>query len=193
MMKFYLDITLLPNVEANLGFLWQKVYQQLHLALVATKTTEGNSNFAVSFPRYNDKVFPFGDKLRLFGPTHDQLQELDIGKWLSRLTDYNHCTSIKEVPESVNRFSRFKRVQFDTNVERMARRRMKRKNETLEQALAHYKGFAQHQSDLPFVMMNSLSRGEKFMLFIERELLDEPKEGQFSCYGLSATATVPWF
>jgi len=33
-MKWYIDLTLLPESEIPIYFLWEKVYQQLHLALV---------------------------------------------------------------------------------------------------------------------------------------------------------------
>ena len=213
-MKYYLDITLLPDAEANLGFLWQKVYQQLHLALVEMKTTDNKSKIAVSFPQYaNNKLskegkdnFPLGDKVRLFAATQEQLQQLDMAKWLSRLTDYTHATSIKEVPVSADKFVYFKRKQFDSNVERLARRRAKRKNESFEQALQYFNNFKDQQSKLPFVNMMSLSSNKnlnfseikKFRLFIEIEIAKELSVGDFNCYGLSSRelskqATVPWF
>ena len=187
-MKYYLDITLLPDTEISFGFLWEKVYQQVHIALA-----ENKSAIAVSFPEYDDKTFPLGNKLRLFASTQSQLQQLDIGKWLNRLTDYCHYTSIKEAPQSVNTFVRFKRVQFDTNIERLARRRAKRKGESFEQAMKHFFGFKGQESKLPFINMTSLSKNERFRLFIKKEIIDQATTGEFNCYGLSKTATVPWF
>jgi len=192
-MKYYLDITLLPDAEANLGFLWQKVYQQIHLALVENKLAEKQSAIAVSFPEYGNKNFPLGSKLRLHSQTQEQLQQLDIGKWLNRLTDYTHFKSIKEVPSTVNQFARFKRKQFDTNAERLARRRARRKGESLEQALNYFEGFTDKETNLPFLNMKSLTNGDQFKLFIEREILDKAENGVFGCYGLSAGASVPWF
>ena len=32
-----------------------------------------------------------------------------------------------------------------------------------------------------------------FKLIIDREILEEPEQGVFNCYGLSKTASVPWF
>jgi len=191
-MRHYLDITLLPDGEANIGFIWQKVYGQLHLALVEQQAINGHSVIAASFPEYSDNVFPLGRKLRLFSKTREQLQKLNLAKWLNRLTDYTHCTSIKEVPP-VKQYACFKRVQFDSNIERLARRRAKRKGESLEEALMHYSGFKEQQSKLPFVNMQSLSKGERYRLFIEQEIVEQEKEGLFSCYGLSKTAAVPWF
>lgn len=192
-MKYYLDITLLPDAEANIGFIWQKLYGQLHLALVEQQTENGNSTIAVSFPEYRNNTFPLGSKLRLLASAEEQLRQLNLTKWLNRLSDYTHCTSIKEVPASVTKHARFRRVQFDTNVERLARRRMKRKGGTLEEALAHYAGFNDQQSNLPFVNIQSLSKDERFRLFIDQDILDQAEGGEFNCYGLSKTATVPWF
>lgn len=192
-MKYYIDITLLPDAEANLGFLWQKVYQQLHLALVENKVSEKQSAIAVSIPDYGGNGFPLGCKLRLLAQHQEQLQQLDMGKWLNRLTDYTHITSIKNVPTSVSQFAQFKRKQFNTNSERLARRRVKRKEESLEQALKHYAGFTDQETHLPFINIKSLSKGGQFRLFIEREVFANSEEGTFNCYGLSQGATVPIF
>ncbi len=196
-MKYYLDITLLPDAEANLGFLWQKVYQQIHIALAENKTANGNSTIAVSFPEYGSKFFPLGTKLRLFAETQEQFNKLNAPQWLNRLSDYTHCTTIKEVPPSVDKFVCFKRKQFDTNIERLARRRAKRKSETLEEAMAHYVGFKDEESKLPFINMESLSEKKKFRLFIQQEIVAEAVVGEFNCYGFSFAnaerrATVPW-
>ncbi|MBL6987684.1 MAG: type I-F CRISPR-associated endoribonuclease Cas6/Csy4, partial [Methylobacter sp.] len=97
-MKHYCDITLLPDAEANLGFLWQKVYQQIHLALVENKVGENHSLVAVSFPEYGSKAFPLGNKLRLLAEEATWLEGLNLSKWLNRLSDYCHYTSIKPIP-----------------------------------------------------------------------------------------------
>jgi len=202
-MKYYLDITLLPDAEANIGFLWQKVYQQVHLALVENKIAENQSAIAVSFPKYGDKKFPLGDKLRLFSKNQQQLEQLNMGKWLNRLTDYTHCTSIKEVPLSVNQFVCFKRKQFKSNLLKEAARRAKYKNESLEQAIVHFQDYKK-ECTLPFIVIESLSTNKVnadrsiFKLFIEQKLSEQASVGEFSCYGLShrdlnRTATVPWF
>ena len=98
------------------------------------------------------------------------------------------------MPSTVNQFVYFKRKQLDTNIERMARRRMKRKGETIDQAMKHLTGFIDKESNLPFINMKSLSENKTFRLFIEREIVEQPKAGLFTCYGLSKkTTTVPWF
>jgi CRISPR-associated endonuclease Csy4 len=197
-MKYYLDITLLPDAEANLGFLWKKVYQQIHLALVENKEADGSSAIAISIPEYGSKQFLLGKKLRLFSQDREQFQQLDIARWLSRLTDYTHYTSIKDVPSNIKQFAYFKRKQFDTNIERLARRRARRKGESFEQALSYLKDFKDRETNLPFINMKSLSGEAQFRLFIEQSFVDAPSVGEFNCYGLSSnglskTATIPWF
>lgn len=197
-MKYYIDITLLPDAEANLGFLWQKVFQQLHIALVENKIAENESAIAVSFPKYGHKVFPLGDKLRLLANEQEQLKQINIEKWLSRLIDYTHIKQIKEVPVTVNQFARFKRKQFKSNLIKEAKRRADYKGESLEVSLEHFKHY-QTESSLAFINMTSLSMERDisinriFKLFIEREILEEQEQGLFNCYGLSKNATVPWF
>lgn len=198
-MKYYLDITLLPDTVITLGFIWQKVFQQVHIALAENKVAENNSEIALAFPQYNpngDKKieFPLGNKLRIFAPSEELLNKLAINNWLKRFSDHTHISSIKSVPDKVNEFVCVKRKQCKTNLSRLARRRAKRKKETFEQALQHYASFNDEQSKLPFINMNSLSKKEQFRLFIEQNKVNEATVGEFTCYGLSKErATVPWF
>lgn len=192
-MKFYIEITLLPNDEIPIYFLWQKLYPQIHLGLVEIQNSQGKAPIGMSFPEYNEAVNYLGCALRLFSDGKKTLELFNVAKWLSRLTDYCHYTSIKEVPQSINTFARFKRVQFDTNVERLARRRAKRKGESFEQAIKHFDGFKDQESKLPYINMTSLSNNKQFRLFIEKEMVEQAELGEFNCYGLSKTATVPWF
>lgn len=196
-MKYYQDIALLPDAEANLGFLWHKVYQQIHLALADNKIAENQSVVAVSFPDYGAKQFSLGDKLRLFADTQVQLEKMNINQWLSRLTDYTHVKPIKPAPEAINQYACFRRKQFKSNLLKEAERRAKYKNESLEAALAHFAHY-EKESALPYINMTSLSMEDNnsprnFKLFVVRELFDKAQSGIFNCYGLSKTATVPWF
>jgi CRISPR-associated endonuclease Csy4 len=57
------------------------------------------------------------------------------------------------------------------------------------------------KSPLPFINVESQQTKNRegqgasshFLLFVEQALFDEPANGKFDCYGLSKTATVPWF
>ncbi len=193
-MKYYLDVTLLPDTEIPLGFIWQKVFQQLHIALADNKVGENESEIALSLPNYGDKVFPLGNKLRLFSISEQILEKLSVAKWLKNFSDHTHITSIKSVPDSVNEYACFTRKQFTTNIARLARRRAKRHKETFEQALQHYASFEDEHSKLPFINLKSLTNNTQFRLFIDRNITERSEKGGFNCYGLSqTTATVPWF
>lgn len=205
-MKYYLEITLLPDAEANLGFLWYKVFQQIHIALVDNKIGENQSAVALSIPGYqsgdsNDKAFPLGSKLRLFAESEDILANLDIHKWLNRLSDYCHIKPIKPVPVGITTYARFKRKAIKS-IEKKAKRRAEHLNKPYEEVLA----FLQNESKakklnkLPYVTIESQETKKQgnhvacqFPLFIEQTISEVHIEGAFDCYGLSKTATVPCF
>ncbi|WP_330111190.1 type I-F CRISPR-associated endoribonuclease Cas6/Csy4 [Methylophaga thalassica] len=215
-MNYYLDLTLLADSDVNLGFIWQKVYQQIHLMLVENKVGEHDSAIAVSFPHYGDKTFPLGNKLRLFGPTQTVLEELNVAKWLARLEDYVHIKAIKPVPDNVEQFVLFTRKQFkspaklreniDTNAKKLADKNGFEVDEVKERLSASLDKF-DTESKLPYINMTSLStetnstmvQQSSFKLFIEKQSA-EKQDGTklFTCYGLSRReqakqACVPWF
>ena len=191
-MKFYQDITLLPDSEIGIGFLWQKVFTQVHLSLV--EAAKRNAKHGVAFPGYGEKLFPLGNKVRVFSETERQLEAIELSRWLNRLADYCHISSFKLVPEECG-YACYRRKQFKSNPERLARRRAKRKGESYEQALAHYSDFKGQDTKLPFIRLKSLSGGGKddFSLYIAKESMPSAVGGGFNCYGLSDGATVPDF
>lgn len=202
-MKFYIDITLLPDAEANLGFLWQKIFAQVHMGLVEHKSKEGDSLIGISIPRYEAQEFPLGDKLRLFSPEKELLENLQIDQRLRRYKDYAHCTSVKETPPSVDSFVCFKRKQVKSNIVKKAHRRAKHLNKPFDEVfrflLDEMKNGKTYECPLPFINLESSSTSDNtpekhmFKLFIEKEIRETPSGGTFSCYGLSGQTTVPWF
>ena len=194
-MQHYIELTLMDNPDFNLYTLWSKVYTQLHLALVAMPT---QGNLGVSFPEYvykedDGKAFGFlGSKLRLFANDDASLQQLNITQTLSRLSDYVHITGIRPVPKNVT-YAIYKRHQPKTNAERLARRRVKHKQDmTFEQAVKMYQSKISH-TNLPFVQLDSLSNAQQFKLFVSKHTAAEACDGQFGSYGLGISATVPEF
>ena len=192
-MNFYQEISLLPNADIGLYFLWQKVYQQIHLALVECKSADNSSPVGVAFPEYDSDNSSIGSKLRLFAKDEIVLEQTQGKKWLNRLNDYVHISRIKPVPEKLAGHVCFKHIKLKGNKEKLARRRAKRKGETLKQAMAHYEGFVEPRCNLPFINMISQRNGQRFKLFIEKQKKDKPNIGLYSCYGLSNSATVPLF
>jgi CRISPR-associated endonuclease Csy4 len=200
-MKYYFDITLLPNADANLGFLWQKVFQQVHIALVDNKVGDNESAIALSIVDYGDKDFPLGSKLRLLAGSEDTLVKLDIHQWLKRLSDYCYIKPIKKVPDDIRQYARFKRKPVKS-IEKKAKRRAEHLNKPYAEVLAYLiKEGKTTKCELPYINVESQDTKKRveqgvspqFLLFIERSLFEVPASGKFDCYGLSKTATVPWF
>jgi len=192
-MKVYIDITLLPGVDVGLHFLWEKLYQQIHLALVEVKDVNGTTPIAVAFPEYNSDNLNLGKKLRLLAESQTQLEMLDIQKWLARLSDYLHITKVREVPENVLAYACFKRMQGKSNIERLARRKSRREGIDEAEALQKLASFKEERINAPFIKIQSLSSGHRFRLFIVRDTIEKAVVGRFSLYGLSSKATVPLF
>ena len=210
-MNYYQDITLLPDADIALGFLWQKIYQQVHIALVEQKVDEQHSAIAVSFPDYCNKGFPLGNKLRLLAKEQAQLEKLNLTGFLSRFEDYTHLKSIQAVPESATHIAFVRhRVKGQTRIEKdmlaKAQRWAEKSGQSLGACLQRLeKSKPSAESKLPFIWIESQEAKKrtsgvsaKFPLFIERVELESISEGLFNCYGLSAgqggnIASVPYF
>ena len=160
------------------------------------KNSENKVKIGFSFPQYRfnqDKGVGFlGEKLRIFAQSEADLQTLDIKKWLDRLTDYVHITSIREVPENVKGYAVYKRKQPKTNAERLARHRVKRGDISFDEALSRYQNVVR-TTELPFIQMKSLTSGQPFKLFIEKQSAEKSADQVFSTYGLSSESSVPEF
>ena len=194
-MLYYLDITLLPNAEVGIHFLWSKIYQQIHLGLVEIQDDDGRVQVGVAFPEYVDgeKFSLLGSKLRLFAGDEATLIKLDAPKWLARLSDYVHCTSIREVPAKVTGYAVYQRIQPKTSKVRLARRFAGRHNLDFATALAGYSALPSKNLAYPFIRLKSLSSEAEFCLVIRKTIVSEPVQAGFSSYGLSSVATVPEF
>ena len=192
-MNYYREITLLPNADISSYFIWQKLYQQIHLALAENKTADNASAIGVPFPEYNADKYSLGTKLRLFSKDEKSLEQMHFEKWFNRLSDYVHLSHIKSVPEKLAGYACFKHIKLKGSKEKLARRRAKRKGETLQQALRHFEDVEEECSKLPYINMTSQTNGQRFRLFIEKQAMERPQAGLYSCYGLSNTTTVPLF
>lgn len=200
-MKFYLEITIIDQAEISSYFIWSKLYGQLHLALTEIKNADDKVKVGVSFPQYtyeqktenSSAKVNLGTKLRLFAQTEEELSQLHIKKWLERLVDYVHITSIRPVPEEkITGYAIFKRKQPKTNAERLARHRVKRGDIDFDEALSRYQNVVK-TTDLPFIQMKSLTSGQPFKLFIEKQPAEKSASQVFSTYGLSSESNIPEF
>ncbi|SBS28470.1 CRISPR-associated endonuclease Cas6/Csy4 [Marinomonas spartinae] len=199
-MKYYIDMTLLPSDDIGVHFLWSKLMMQVHLALVEIQDDNKQVPIAVSFPKYQtksgDKLGFIGNKLRLFARDKNDFEHLNLGKWLNRLEDYVHIKSVAEVPDNVQGYETFNRRCKSGSPDKHIRRRMKRHNETWEQAAEFFKGYNMEKADkdLPFIRMKSLHSDNEFCMSITRKEAElSNKHVMFNTYGLSAEGVLPKF
>jgi CRISPR-associated endonuclease Csy4 len=192
--KYYIDITLLANADIAIHFLWQRVYQQIHLGLVEIQGDDNKTPIGIAFPEYNEARHQLGSKLRLFAKDQATLQNFDAQRWLSRLSDYVHITSIREVPVKIAKYACFYRIHVKSSNARMARRKARREGISENQALLALGDRQEKLSKAPYLRINSQSSGEKFRLFIGcMEQHNGDSSNGFSSYGLSRESPVPVF
>lgn len=188
MTTHYVDLTVVPDSETGIAPLMGALYDRLHRALVEQRI----DNLGVSFPQYSAIPRNLGDTLRLHG-SEATLNAFLSSDWLRGMRDHVRSTGVAAVPvEALHRT--VGRRQFKSNVERLRRRRMKRKGETAEQAARAIPDSAAEKPNLPYVHLRSLSTGQPFCLFIALGPLSaEPSRGGFNSYGLGEGSTIPWF
>lgn len=211
-MRFYCEITPLPNPEINIHFLWSKLFGQLHLGLVEMKDDQGRVPIGISFPDYVAGSV-LGGRCRLFAHDEATLIRFNTQKWLEHLKDYVHCTTIRPVPEKVKGYATYQRFNPKTNQARLARRYAMRHDMDFETAFnstvqlsadkappdATYKmafrycDLSRKAVPMPFIRLDSLSNRHTFCLWIQKTDVSAPSGKYFSCYGLSANSTVPEF
>lgn len=184
-MDHYLEIRVLPDSEFSEEMLMAALMAKLHRAL----GQRGQGDIGISFPEHGIKP---GAVLRLHG-TQTALSELDSLTWRSGLSDYSMPSGIKHVPV-VNQWRCVSRVQVKSSAQRLMRRSVKKGWLTEAEAQQRLLTMQEARTDLPWLNLRSLSTGQSFKLFIRHgDLLSAPVAGIFTTYGLSATATVPWF
>lgn len=190
-MNHYVEIRLAPDPEFPPTFLMNALFGKLHRALVEGQ----HSDIGVSFPKYREgaRTQTLGNILRLHG-AQAALERLMNSGWLKNMRDHIETDGCQPTPSSVKGYRTVKRQQFKTNAERLRRRRAKRHGETLEQARALIPDSIECEITLPYLQISSQSTRQRFCLFVEHgPLQKEPDHGSFNAYGLSHTATVPWF
>jgi len=188
MTTHYVDITLLPDPEFSRAHLLGALYDRLHLALVSGQ----HKDIGISFPGYSWHPRTLGDVMRLHGG-QERLAAFTQPDWLRGMRDHVRLGSVASAPpDALHRTVR--RRQFKTNVERLRRRRMRRKGETWEEAARAIPTTVAHHPQLPFAHLRSHSTGQIYCVFIELgDLQPNGQYGLFSSHGLSDKATVPWF
>ena len=183
-MNSYIDIHLLPDSELKEAELSSKVYSKFHKALV----TLGTDKIGISFPLVNLKL---GLLFRIHGDRGllNDLQGLD---WLGPLKGYCKVQEVKAIPDQVQyRVISAKR----SNMSKAKLKRLIDRGSIDEAGIKRYKvkmlslGF-----DNPYLDLQSQSSGQLYRKFFEfGELINQKMDGSFDSFGLSKSATVPWF
>lgn len=183
-MQHYLDIIVNPDAEMRENVLLNKVYTKLHKRLCELKST----HLGISFPQY--KIL-LGRLIRVHG-TAQAIQKLQSSQWLGGLIGYCEICSIQSVPENVQHRT-ISRIQSNMTDAKL-RRLIKRGSISSDEAKAYKAKMFQKGLDNPYLELESASNGYKHRRYLKfGELLAEPVEGKFDQFGLSKTATVPWF
>ena len=187
-MDAYLEIRLLPDPEFMPTTLMNVLFSKLHCGLV----THGGRNIGVSFPDVGKNGRSLGECLRLHG-SKTNLEKLMDSNWLVGMRDHVAVSEIAEAPAHAKQRV-VRRVQAKSNPERQRRRLIARKGVSAEQAIQAIPDSAAKMLNLPYLVLTSQSTGQQFRLFVEHLTVQkQAMNGEFSTYGLSPTATVPWF
>jgi CRISPR-associated endonuclease Csy4 len=188
MLTHYIDIHLRPDPDFAASQLLAALYAKVHRALVRL----GSDDLAICFPGYSEKPLGLGHTVRVLGDS-TRLAQLMALNWLSGMTDHIRVDSVAQVPADAA-YRRLSRVQAKSNPDRLRRRLMKRHNLSSAQAQERIPDSATEKLRLPFLSLHSGSSGQKFFLFLRlQEPVASANSGTFNAYGLSTTATIPWF
>ncbi|HLQ85762.1 MAG TPA: type I-F CRISPR-associated endoribonuclease Cas6/Csy4 [Salinisphaeraceae bacterium] len=188
MTSHYIDLQLQPDPDFPAGQLMGALFSKLHRRLVALD----DNSIGVSFPEYGMRPRTIGERLRLHGTSAD-LAALMAARWMGGMHDFVLLQDITAIPREVSHRTVARR-QFKTNADRLRRRRMRRHNESAAEVLQRIPDSVERKVSLPFVQVRSASTGQRFSLFIEHGPQQSTAQpGPFNSYGLSRTATIPWF
>lgn len=188
MTTHYIELALRPDPETSTPALLGALCDHLHLALVQQR----RNDIGISFPGFSTTPRTLGSTLRLHAQ-ESVLQAFMQDDWLKGMRDHIRLSDVGAAPATAPHRT-VRRQQFKTNADRLRRRRMKRKGETMEQAKAIIPTSIERHPNLPYVHLRSRSTGQAFCLFITLgPLLQDAVSGHFNSHGLSRGATVPWF
>jgi len=189
LMTHYIDIRVNDYGEFSRFAVMNTLFDKFHKSLVDEKL----SSVGVSFPKLEEETRDLGAILRIHGDEASVIRVIGNRHMLS-VNDYISLSSVLRVPDNSSHRV-VKRIQCKgSNPDRLRRRAMKRHGISMEEAKIRIPDSSEKRLSLPFLTLQSSSNGNKFRLFVEHgELLDKPTGGEFTCYGLSQQASVPWF
>lgn len=184
-MDSYLDIRVLPDSLISAPPLLNNLFARFH----RTMARHYNGQVAVSFPRYRQKTL--GDVLRLFA-SKAVLEQLMDFHWLKGLRDHTQVDDILPIG-AVKGYRTVSRVQ-KKSPQNMRKRSIAKGWLSERDAILRIPDRRFKPLDLPYLQLQSLSNKQFMRVYVQLgELRDQPELGTFSSYGLSRTATIPWF
>lgn len=183
-MDYFINIKLKPDAEMRENVLLNKVYIKLHKALFDINST----SIGVSFPAYKVTL---GAVIRLHGSVGD-LEKLQSMNWLGGLSGYCGVSESQKVPDEV--LHRVVSRKQSNMTQAKLNRLIKRGSITPEETKNYRAKMFATGLDEPYLELESTSNGNRHRRYIQfSELKAEPSSGDFDSFGLSKTATIPWF
>lgn len=196
-MNYYLELTIIGNPELTPYQIWSKLYTQLHLAFVEQKDAQDKTVYGVSFPQYrtlaDKKIAYLGYKLRVFAPTEQALFALNLNKWLERLTDYIHISSIRSVPNDIKGYANYYRATPKMILDERITHQAKRHGVPYHKAAERFEGYKEQSLVYPHIQLTSQTNHQSYPLYIGKQTAEVLTDGRFGTYGLSRTSSVPEF
>jgi len=193
-MNYYLDIKIVADEEVPVYFIRNKIYAKLHKALNTLKS----SNIGVSFPNYRVKL---GDVVRLHS-SQERLVALQALNWLGGLSGYCVVSDILAVPELIEGYRVVSRIRTTMNLKKLEERITYQKaqgelktDEDVKNYERQYKQKMFGSSlDNPYLELQSSSTTQVYRRFIQfGDLSSTITLGKFDEFGLSKSASIPWF
>ncbi|MCF6202824.1 MAG: type I-F CRISPR-associated endoribonuclease Cas6/Csy4 [Methylococcaceae bacterium] len=193
-MDYFVGIKIKPDAEMRENLLLNKVYSKLHKALHSLNST----SIGVSFPAHKIKL---GDIIRLHS-TDENLTELQNTNWLGGLSGYCDVSEILAVPDQVKGYRVISRKQSTMNLRKLEKRVQYQKEQGVLKTQDEIKAYEKQYKakmyasglDNPYLELESSSNGHKHRRYIQFGAIGEQAvKGTFDTFGLSKTATVPWF
>lgn len=183
-MEYYLDIQVKPDAEMRENELLNKVYTKLHKRLCELQATD----IGISFPQYKILLGPI---LRVHS-TEKRLNELEVTALLGGMIGYCKMNPIQNIPDIVQ-YRTISRIQ--SNMTEAKLRRLIKRGSIADEKIKSYKTkMFQRGLENPYLELESASNGHKHRRYLQfGELVSEPIIGEFDQFGLSKSATVPWF
>lgn len=183
-MNSYIDIHLQPDSELKEAELSSKIYTKFHKALV----TLGTDKIGISFPLVNLKL---GLLFRIHGDK-SLLNDLLGLDWLGPLKGYCKIQTLNAIPDQVQ--YRTISAKRSTMSNAKLRRLIERGNIDAAGVKRYKIKMLSQGFDNPYLDLQSQSSGQIYRKFFEFGQIENQKSvGTFDSYGLSKSATVPWF